>query len=78
MGTAVCVVGNDLFARIRNPDGDIAKRVTVREAVRFCEDTMIINVETPLLPDDPYSFHGCMDIIIEDDGTIRFKRDADV
>jgi hypothetical protein len=70
MGRCIIVVANELFARMRD-------RVMVHNSVRFCEDTTyaVIEVPPPLLPD---GFHGVQDIIVEDDGTIRFKRDVDV
>jgi hypothetical protein len=76
MGRCIIVVANELFARIRDPEGDIAKRVTVVERpVRWCERLTYAVIETPLLPE---GLPWVQDIIVEDDGTIRFKRDVDV
>lgn len=77
MGRATVVVANELLGRIRDPEGEIIKRVSlVGPPVRFCEDTAIATVETPLLPD---GYHGRMDIIVEDGtGVIRFRKDCDV
>ena len=75
MGRAHVVVCNDLLARMRDPDGDIARRVTVVQARPFCDETHLALVSSPILPD---GYAGVQDFILEDDGTIRFKKDVDV
>ena len=75
MGLAHVVVSNALLARIRDPNGDIRHRVSVIESSPFCDETHLILICTPILRD---GYHYQQDIIIEDDGTIRFQRDADL
>lgn len=75
MGRAHVLVSNALLARMRDPEGDIHGRVIVVHASPFCDETHLALCCTPILRD---GYHGSMDIILEDDGTIRFKKDVDV
>lgn len=75
MGRAHCLVSNALLARMRDPEGDIHGRVTVVHASPFCDETHLALISTPILKD---GYWGSQDFILEDDGTIRFKKDVDV
>ena len=75
MGRAHIIVTNELLARMKDPGGDIARRVTVIQSRPFCDETHLVCISTPILPD---GYHGSQDIILEDDGTIWFKKDVDV
>jgi hypothetical protein len=76
MGRAHVVLADKLLDRLRNDEGEIARRVTVVHARPFSVDTSIALIATPLLPE---GYNGVQDIIIEDGtGVIRLKKDADV
>lgn len=76
MGSAHIKVSHELMARIRDPDGIISRRVfLLSDPTDFGDETMTAVVDTPILRD---GYHGSMDFILEDDGTIRFKKDVDV
>lgn len=75
IGRAHVIVTNALLARMKDEGGDIAHRITVISHRPFCDGTAIALITTPLLAD---GYHGQQDMIVEADGTIRFKRDCDV
>jgi hypothetical protein len=75
VGRAHVLVSNALLARMQDPDGHIARRLTVIQSSPFCDETHLALISSPILAD---GYWGSMDVVLEDDETIWFKKDCDV